>query len=102
MSIKSPEGVRLLVDDPGNPASAQTEYNASSLYGGLGRSLTRAMALYFARPVRLFRPSKVSGWMTLKNAAMQSNATLSPEYISLLIKKEGFHVIPRHFLPPLI
>ena len=30
----------------------------NSLYAALGRSLTRSAALYFSRPVRLFRPSK--------------------------------------------
>ncbi|KAG8983813.1 hypothetical protein FRB90_005721, partial [Tulasnella sp. 427] len=74
----------------------------SSVSGGLGRSLTRALALYFARPVRLFRPSKVTGWMTLQSVAARQNTSLSPQYLTLLIKTEGWKVIPRHFLPPLI
>ncbi|KAG8947280.1 hypothetical protein FRC04_010856 [Tulasnella sp. 424] len=88
-----------LNDETNKPQSSDV---FSSVSGALGRSLTRALALYFARPVRLFRPSKVTGWMTLQSAAARHNASLSPQYLTLLIKTEGWKVIPRHFLPPLI
>lgn len=81
---------------------SQTSDVFSSVSGALGRSFTRALALYFARPVRLFRPSKVTGWMTLQSVAARNNTSLSPQYLTLLIKTEGWKVIPRHFLPPLI
>ncbi|KAG8934339.1 hypothetical protein FRC01_003587 [Tulasnella sp. 417] len=87
------------VGDDSNPQSSDV---FSSVSGALGRSFTRALALYFARPVRLFRPSKVTGWMTLQSVAARHNTSLSPQYLTLLIKNEGWKVIPRHFLPPLI
>ncbi|KAG9040250.1 hypothetical protein FRB95_000179 [Tulasnella sp. JGI-2019a] len=74
----------------------------STVSGAVGRSATRALALYFARPVRLFRPSKITGWMTLRSAAASQNTALSPQYLSLLIKTEGWKIIPRHFVPPLL
>ena len=34
------------------------EQQGSPLYAALARTTTRAITLYFSRPVRLFRPSK--------------------------------------------
>jgi len=34
------------------------DHRGSSLYAALARTTTRAITLYFSRPVRLFRPSK--------------------------------------------
>ncbi|KAH8117295.1 mitochondrial carrier domain-containing protein [Phellopilus nigrolimitatus] len=73
----------------------------NSLYAALARTLTRSVALYFSRPVRLFRPSKVSGWMFLQGLASQKGVSLSPKFISHLVKKHGLFVLPRHFIPPL-
>ena len=39
-------------------ASDDSEQQGSSLYAAVARSATRGIALYFSRPVRLFRPSK--------------------------------------------
>ncbi|KAL0947418.1 hypothetical protein HGRIS_013530 [Hohenbuehelia grisea] len=73
----------------------------NNLYAALARTATRSIALYFSRPVRLFRPSKVSGWHSLKSLASHQGATLSPSYLSTLVKDRGFMVIPKHFLPPM-
>ncbi|KAH9842717.1 uncharacterized protein C8Q71DRAFT_734085 [Rhodofomes roseus] len=75
---------------------------ANSFYAALARTATRSLALYFSRPVRLFRPAKVNGWQTLKNLALQHGQSLSPRYLSWLVKQEGFMVIPKHFIPPMI
>ncbi|KAG8870910.1 hypothetical protein FRB97_009260 [Tulasnella sp. 331] len=40
--------------------------------------------------------------MTLRSAAASQNTALSPQYLSLLIKTEGWKIIPRHFVPPLL
>lgn len=37
---------------------AQQQQSYSELYAALARTATRSLALYFSRPVRLFRPSK--------------------------------------------
>ncbi|KAJ7470272.1 hypothetical protein FB451DRAFT_1037797, partial [Mycena latifolia] len=62
----------------------------------------RAVALYFSRPVRLFRPSKVSGWHSLKGLAARDGVSLTPSYLSSLVKDQGFMVIPKHFFPPMV
>ncbi|GBE82050.1 hypothetical protein SCP_0404280 [Sparassis crispa] len=73
-----------------------------SLYAALARTGTRSLALYFSRPVRLFRPAKVSGWQSLKGLAVHHGQPLTPQYVSWLIKKQGFIVILKHFIPPII
>uniref|UniRef100_A0A0W0FZU2 Mitochondrial carrier n=1 Tax=Moniliophthora roreri TaxID=221103 RepID=A0A0W0FZU2_MONRR len=60
------------------------------------RTATRAIALYFSRPVRLFRPSKGMG------IASHDGASLSPQYVSSLVKNQGFTVIAKHFWPPIL
>ncbi|KAJ6606489.1 hypothetical protein DFH09DRAFT_1269429 [Mycena vulgaris] len=73
-----------------------------SLQAAIARTATRALALYFSRPVRLFRPSKVSGWHSLRGLAAQDGASLTPSYLSALVKSQGFMVIPKHFFPPMV
>jgi len=74
----------------------------NSAYAAVARSLTRGAALYFSRPVRLFRPSKISGWQSLRSLASSGGASLGPDFITRLVKTQGVLVIPRHFVPPLI
>ncbi|KAJ2931447.1 hypothetical protein H1R20_g5672, partial [Candolleomyces eurysporus] len=66
------------------------------------RTLSRGLALYFSRPVRLFRPAKVTGWQFLKNVAHQEGALLTPSYVVQLCKSHGVWVVPKHFLPPML
>ncbi|KDR81477.1 hypothetical protein GALMADRAFT_59260 [Galerina marginata CBS 339.88] len=73
-----------------------------SIQAAIARTASRSMALYFARPVRLFRPAKVNGWQTLKNLASQQGTTLTHQYILTLVKSQGVWVIPKHFVPPMI
>ncbi|KAF8329791.1 uncharacterized protein EI90DRAFT_3155208 [Cantharellus anzutake] len=79
------------------PAISQND-----LYAAVTRSLLRGLALYFSRPVRLFRPVKNSGWTSLKQAAARDGVSLSPSYVVNLVQQHGISVIPRHFIPPLI
>ncbi|KIK63601.1 hypothetical protein GYMLUDRAFT_83617 [Collybiopsis luxurians FD-317 M1] len=74
----------------------------ASLKAALARTATRGIALYFSRPIRLFRPSKVSGWHSLRGLALLKGDTLSPAFVRNLVKNQGFMVIPRHFVPPMI
>ncbi|KAI0306545.1 hypothetical protein B0F90DRAFT_1623031 [Multifurca ochricompacta] len=87
-------------DDPAQPEDLDPE-KANSAYAALARTLTRGAALYFSRPVRLFRPSKISGWQSLRGLATSDGASLSPNFIKRLIQTEGVLVIPKHFVPPL-
>ncbi|THV07934.1 hypothetical protein K435DRAFT_741410 [Dendrothele bispora CBS 962.96] len=86
--------------------SGATQDESSQPYSGLqaaiARTATRSIALYFSRPVRLFRPSKVSGWHTLRGLAMQDGSSLSPSYLTSLVRTQGFVVIPKHFIPPML
>ncbi|KAI0082773.1 hypothetical protein K474DRAFT_1610961 [Panus rudis PR-1116 ss-1] len=82
-------------------ADREDEPSGNSFYAAMARTATRSLALYFSRPVRLFRPSKVSGWQILKGLATHHGQTLSPKYITWLIKEQGWAVIPKHFLPPM-
>lgn len=43
--------------EPIVPPTSQDRHG-SSLYAALARTTTRAITVYFSRPVRLFRPSK--------------------------------------------
>ncbi|KAJ7702306.1 hypothetical protein B0H17DRAFT_1157479 [Mycena rosella] len=72
------------------------------LQAAVARTATRAVALYFSRPVRLFRPSKVSGWHSLRGLAARDGASLTPSFVSSLVKTQGFMVIPKHFFPPMV
>ncbi|KAI0273660.1 hypothetical protein BC834DRAFT_816412 [Gloeopeniophorella convolvens] len=80
-------------DDTGKPNSA---------YAAVARTMTRGAALYFSRPVRLFRPSKVSGWQSLRGLAASNGTSLSPTFVTQLIRSHGLLVIPKHFVPPLL
>ncbi|KAH9945970.1 uncharacterized protein BXZ73DRAFT_86194 [Epithele typhae] len=75
---------------------------SNNLYAALARTATRSLALYFSRPVRLFRPSKVSGWHSLRGLADSHGKSLSPQYVSWLVKEHGLSVIPKHFVPPIL
>lgn len=47
----------IIHDEVAIPPSRQDQ-RGSPLYAALAQTTTRAIALYFSRPVRLFRPSK--------------------------------------------
>ncbi|KAI0319797.1 hypothetical protein OF83DRAFT_1108230 [Amylostereum chailletii] len=80
---------------------ASKDAQGNSLYAALARTLTRSVALYFSRPVRLFRPAKISGWNSLRSLAQQKGVSLSPKFMSQLVKKHGWIILPKHFIPPL-
>ncbi|KAF7984986.1 hypothetical protein HWV62_9954 [Athelia sp. TMB] len=101
--------------------SESLEQQGQSLYAALARTATRTTALYFSRPVRLFRPSKVNGWQQLRSLAAQHGQSLSAEFVQQLVKKHGvelhhffdwigltrlhlpqYFIIPRTFIPPIL
>ncbi|KAJ7632174.1 hypothetical protein FB45DRAFT_911712 [Roridomyces roridus] len=83
-------------------STSQLPDSQGSFQAAVARTATRAAALYFSRPVRLFRPTKVSGWNSLRGLAAQDGVSLTPSYISSLVKSQGFTIIPKHFLPPMV
>ncbi|KII88668.1 hypothetical protein PLICRDRAFT_633084 [Plicaturopsis crispa FD-325 SS-3] len=76
--------------------------HGNSLYAALARTATRSVALYFSRPMRLFRPAKVSGWQSMRGLAMQHGESLTPKYMYGLVKQQGFTIIAKHFIPPIM
>ncbi|KAI0362316.1 hypothetical protein OH77DRAFT_1515581 [Trametes cingulata] len=89
------------MSDKAEDGAAQQQ-QSNSFYAALARTATRSIALYFSRPVRLFRPSKVSGWHSFRGLADSHGKSLSPSYISWLVKEQGWLVIPKHFVPPML
>lgn len=85
---------------PQDTASASA--TAQNIWAAVARTAARGAALYFSRPVRLFRPSKISGWQTLRARARSDGSSLSPQYLLSLLRSQGFHVISHHFIPPLL
>jgi hypothetical protein len=93
------------LDDPTQGGQGAT----SSTYAAVARTLTRGAALYFSRPVRIFRPSKskhstlyvrghianvlsaneVSGWHSLRGLAASDGTSLSPHFVRRLVRTQG-------------
>ncbi|KAJ7929224.1 hypothetical protein B0H13DRAFT_941113 [Mycena leptocephala] len=88
-------------NDASSPGAAPSD-SQGSFQAALARTATRALALYFSRPVRLFRPPKVSGWHSLRGLAAQDGASLTPAFLSSLVKTQGVGVIGKHFFPPIV
>ncbi|KAG6891334.1 hypothetical protein C0992_008788 [Termitomyces sp. T32_za158] len=44
----------------------------------------------------------VSGWHSLRGLAAKHGSSLGPQYIRNLLKTQGFVVIPKHFIPPML
>ena len=87
-----------------------TKDQGNSFYTAFARTTSRALALYFSRPVRLFRPTKgtvldpfqssrtsltffyfslVSGWALLHGLASSSGTSLSPQFLNSFVKQHG-------------
>jgi hypothetical protein len=94
----------------GNPSKERHD-GSNGIAAAVARSLTRGVAIYFSRPVRLFRPSKglhsyihdlsnfnveliVSGWTSLRGSANRDGAALSPSYVLELIRSQGVSIHP--------
>ncbi|KXN90543.1 hypothetical protein AN958_04215, partial [Leucoagaricus sp. SymC.cos] len=73
-----------------------------SLQAAVARTLTRSMALYFSRPVRLFRPSKISGWQSLRSLAEHQGVVYDHKFLLSAVKLQGFGVFSKHFFPPMV
>ncbi|CAE6524938.1 unnamed protein product [Rhizoctonia solani] len=86
----------------GDGGDANVQESSNSVYAALARTAARGAGLYFSRPMRLFRPTKISGWTTLRHVAASEGRSLSPTFITNLIRTQGALVIPRHFIPPLL
>ena len=95
-------------DSDDNPTQGR-QGSTNSTYAAVARTLTRGAALYFSRPVRIFRPSKskcfyilrvrpfanvppeieVSGWHSLRGLAASDGTSLSPHFVRRLVRTQG-------------
>ncbi|KZV75757.1 hypothetical protein PENSPDRAFT_623814 [Peniophora sp. CONT] len=94
--------VLVPVPESGNAGSDSQAQGNNALTAAIARTLARTAALYFSRPVRLFRPAKVSGWSSLKGLATRDGREVDARFIRELVNAKGLIVIPKHFIPPLV
>ncbi|KAJ9473989.1 Mitochondrial carrier protein [Pseudozyma hubeiensis] len=73
-----------------------------SLGGAVIRALFGTLAFLFKRPVRLFRPVKLSSWTILEAMAKREGRSLSLRYLRTLLRRENSNFLPHLLLPPLL
>jgi len=62
----------------------------SSTLAALSRTLIATLAFLFKRPIRLFRPVKISTWAGIQAIAQEHGLkTVNRQFVRNLIKKEG-------------
>ncbi|GAA5991241.1 hypothetical protein JCM5350_005954 [Sporobolomyces pararoseus] len=92
---------------PSTPTSSSgaesNDGKGSSTLAALSRTLIATLAFLFKRPIRLFRPVKISTWAGIQAIAQEHGLkTVNRQFVRNLIKKEGWKFIPRHVLPPMV
>ncbi|GAA5972626.1 hypothetical protein JCM21900_006767 [Sporobolomyces salmonicolor] len=75
--------------------------NAPSTFAAFTRAFAATLAFLFKRPIRLFRPVKISTWAGIQAIAEEQGRSVTPGFVRGLIRKEGWRFVPRHVLPPL-
>ena len=77
---------------------------STSLSAALSRSFASSLSFYFSRPIRLFRPTKVSAVTAIQALALdRGQSSLSPSVLRSIIREEGgWRFFPRHVLPPFL
>ncbi|SPO28079.1 uncharacterized protein UTRI_04469_B [Ustilago trichophora] len=73
-----------------------------SFGGAVIRALFGTLAFLFKRPVRLFRPVKLSSWTILEAMAKREGHPLSLRYLRTLLRRENSNFLPHLLLPPLL
>ncbi|GAA5903571.1 hypothetical protein JCM6882_002988 [Rhodosporidiobolus microsporus] len=90
---------------PGSSTSSgdatTTGSSKQSATAALSRALAGMLAFMFKRPIRLFRPVKISTWAGIQAIAEEQGRSVTPGFVRGLLRQEGWRFIPRHVLPPL-
>ncbi|ORY78051.1 hypothetical protein BCR35DRAFT_292044 [Leucosporidium creatinivorum] len=73
-----------------------------STWAAVTRALFGSLAFLFKRPIRLFRPVKISTWTGIQAIAEEQGRSVTPGFVRALLRKEGWRFFPRHVLPPLL
>ncbi|EST08046.2 Mitochondrial carrier domain protein [Kalmanozyma brasiliensis GHG001] len=84
------------------PSGSREPTRQESFGGAVIRALFGTLAFLFKRPVRLFRPVKLSSWTILEAMAKREGRTLSLRYLRTLLRRENSNFIPHLLLPPLL
>lgn len=83
-------------------SSSNQNSRQDSIGGAIIRSLIGTLAFLFKRPVRLFRPVKLSSWTILEAMAKREGRSLSLRYLRTLLRRENLNFLPHLLLPPLL
>ncbi|KAK9900038.1 hypothetical protein P389DRAFT_165167 [Cystobasidium minutum MCA 4210] len=84
-------------------ASSSTTNTGQGAKSALARSLTGTLAFYFKRPVRLFRPTRISAWTAFTEmSAAQGHTSVNAGFLRTLISKQGWSFFFREAFPPLL
>ncbi|GAA6036520.1 hypothetical protein JCM8097_003545 [Rhodosporidiobolus ruineniae] len=100
------DGHALVMPESSSPAgdssSSSTSSGKQSATAAISRALAGMLAFMFKRPIRLFRPVKISTWAGIQAIAEEQGRSVTPGFVRGLLRKEGWRFIPRHVLPPLL
>ncbi|KAL9936821.1 hypothetical protein V8E36_004056 [Tilletia maclaganii] len=89
-------------DDSSGKSSSSSSSSGSSTREALYGALVRAFVVLFARPVRLFRPVKVTSLQLLESLAKREGRTLSLRYLWRVLRREKWSFLPHLLGPPLL
>ncbi|KZO99332.1 hypothetical protein CALVIDRAFT_595950 [Calocera viscosa TUFC12733] len=89
-------------DDSKTHPASNVVSGSSGFGGALARTVARAGALYFSRPVRLFRPQKVSPWAPLRGMASEQGVSFSPMFVIKVFRTQGWQLFQHQILPPIL
>ncbi|KAK0528451.1 hypothetical protein OC842_004544 [Tilletia horrida] len=95
---KATHHMNNLPESSSSSSDATTTSTREALYG----ALVRALVVLFARPVRLFRPVKVSSLQLLESLAKREGRTLSFRYLWRVLRRERWSFLPHLLGPPLL
>ncbi|GAA6005137.1 hypothetical protein JCM11491_002590 [Sporobolomyces phaffii] len=101
--VVPPASAPALDPSPADSTSSSNDGKGSSTLAALSRTLIATLAFLFKRPIRLFRPVKISTWAGIQAIAQEHGLkTVNRQFVRSLIKREGWKFIPRHILPPMV
>lgn len=60
-----------------------------STWAAVTRALFGSLAFLFKRPIRLFRPVKISTWTGIQAIAEEQGRSVTPGFVRALLRKEG-------------
>ncbi|SCV70273.1 BQ2448_1667 [Microbotryum intermedium] len=100
----------LVIAPQSSPAETSTTTSSttkpgssSSVFAACTRALFLSLAFLFKRPIRLFRPVKISTWTGLQAIAYEhGHYKVTLAFVRSLIRKQGWSFIPRHLVPPVL